>query len=107
MRKGYLTIENGIAAVLAVVGLVTGIVARDVGMKVCFGMLSLSAIFYLVLNIADTKKSVCSRCGRRIWDKRTGKSEAKRIDTLDEGGEVIRITVICTKCGERKVIWEK
>ena len=107
MRRRYLTIENGIAVVLAVGGLVAGIAVRDVEMKVCFLTLTLSAIFYLVLSVLDTGKSVCTRCGRRIWDKRTGESDAKRIDTLDDRGEVVRITVVCPKCGERKTIWEK
>ena len=107
MRRRYLTVENGIAAVLTVGGAFAGIVVKDAGMRVCFATLSLSALFYLILNIVDIKKSACRRCGKRIWDKRTGKSEAKRIDSLDDSGELVRITVVCPRCGEKTVIWEK
>lgn len=107
MRRRYLTVENGIAAVLTVGGAFAGIVVKDAGMRVCFATLSLSALFYLILNIVDIKKSACRRCGKRIWDKRTGRSEAKRIDSLDDSGELVRITVVCPRCGEKTVIWEK
>lgn len=106
MRRRYLTVENGVAVVLAVGGLIAGIAVRDIGLKVCFGTLSVLAFFYLALNIDDTGKTVCPQCGKRIWDKRTGKSDAKRVDTLDDNGEVVRIAVVCPRCGAQKVIWE-
>lgn len=107
MRRKYLTIENVIAGILACAGLTAAIVVRDIGLRICFAELGGLALFYLILCILDTKKTICGKCGSRIWDRRNRSVEAKRIDTLDESGDLVRITVICPRCGSEKLVWKK
>lgn len=107
MRRNYLTVENGLAVALGIGSLIAGILARNAEPKVSCFALSLMAFFYLALNVADTKKTVCPRCGARLWNRRSGKSEAERVETQDDTGEVVRIAVVCPNCGNEKIIWKK